>query len=175
MNLDRAEALATRVKARLAPHCERIEIAGSIRRRREWVNDIDLVILPRAGERETIQAQIRSGCGVEVEGPQNCIYRMPPKPNSGGYEWIQLDIFFARPAQQDLLGSTPGNFGTLLVCRTGSKEHNIWLVEHAKRQGLLWKPYAGVFDGDRCLASEEEADIFATLDLPFIPPLKRER
>jgi DNA polymerase (family 10) len=173
MNLDRAKSLADRVKSRLAPHCERIEIAGSIRRLRDWVNDIDLVILPKPGERETIQAQIRSGCGVEVEGEQNCIYRMPLP--SGGLEWIQLDIFFARPAQQDLLGYTPGNFGTLLVCRTGSKEHNIYLVEHAKRQGLVWRPYAGVFAGDRCLAGESENEVFTALGLEWIAPVDRER
>ena len=172
MNLLRAQILAAKVVAKLAPLCARIEIAGSIRRQRPWVNDIDLVLLPQPGQREVIQFKLRAGCAAVSEGDQNAIYRMPcGKPG----EEIQLDLFFARPRVEDLLGCTPGNFGSLLVCRTGSKEHNIFLVEHAKRQGLVWKPYSGVFRDGECLAGEEEAAIFAALGLDFIPPEKRER
>ena len=171
MNLIRAQQLAEAIVAKLAPHCLRIEIAGSIRRRRAHVNDIDLVLLPRPGEREAILYRIRGACPVVTEGEQNCIYRMPLKPG----EEFQLDLFFARPPVADLLGSTPGNFGTLLLCRTGSKEHNIHLVQHAKQQGLLWRPYAGVFRGEDCLAAEDEAGIFTALGLDFIPPEQRER
>lgn len=54
--------------------------------------------------------------------------------------------------------------------------HNIYLVEHAERQGLRWNPYWGVFDGSgRCLASADEEAIFKALGLNFIPLEKRER
>ena len=77
---------------------------------------------------------------------------------------------------RDLLNTAPDNFGTLLLCRTGSKEHNIFLVEHAKRLNLRWNPYRGVIDGaGNVLASETEEDIFKALDLPWIQPEDRER
>lgn len=61
------------------------------------------------------------------------------------------------------------------MCRTGSKEHNIWLCQVAQRRGLSWNPYWSVYDGPRCLACAEEADIFQALSLPYVKPENRER
>lgn len=172
MNLSRALVIAGKIQEQLAPLCERIEIAGSIRRARPEVNDIDLVILPRAGQLTAIKARCEQKCQGVRDGEQNCIYRLPLPDRTE----IQLDLFFARPATSDLLNTAPGNFGTLLLCRTGSKEHNIYLVEHAKRRGRRWNPYRGVMDGaGQVLASETELDIFTALDLPWIKPEARER
>lgn len=167
----RALNLAEQIATALTPLCERIEIAGSIRRARPEVNDIDLVILPRPGQLQAIKDRCRVRCAAVTDGPQNCIFRLPLDVHSD----IQLDLFFARPASRDLLASAPGNFGSLLLCRTGSKEHNIFLIEHAKRLGRVWKPYEGVFAGDTCWAAEEESEIFTALDLPWINPEERER
>ena len=168
MNLPEARVMAEKIAAQLAPLCERIEIAGSIRRERPLCNDIDMVILPKGGKPDAIKARCEQQCTVVTDGPQNYIVRLK--------NGVQLDIFFTRPAYKDLLQTIPGNFGSLLICRTGSREHNIFLVEHAKRIGLVWKPYQGVFDGEGyALAAEDEAGIFKALQLDFIPPEKRER
>jgi DNA polymerase/3'-5' exonuclease PolX len=168
MNAILMRKMADQISAQLAPLCERIYIAGSLRRQRPVVNDIDLVILPRSGQQNAIKARCERQCHVVTDGPQNFIERLKND--------VQLDIFFARPAYKDLLQTVPGNFGSLLVCRTGSKEHNIFMVEHAKRIGLVWKPYQGVFNGEgHCLAAEDEAGIFAALQLDYITPEKRER
>lgn len=172
MNYARALNMAEKIEAELLPFCERTAIAGSIRRRRPEVNDIDLVILPKPGKLGMIKGRCMQNCAVVTDGEQNAIYRLRLPDQSE----IQLDLFFAQPARRDLLAYEPGNFGSLLLCRTGSKEHNIFLVEHAKRLGLVWKPYAGVFDADgKCLAAESEEAIFKALDLEFIPPAGRER
>jgi len=172
MNLPRALALGRQIREQLAPFCERIEIAGSIRRARPVVNDLDLVLLPKPGQLHAIKARCRQRCAVVSDGEQNAIFRL----QLSDLTQFQLDLFFARPAARDLLQSVPGNFGSLLLCRTGSKEHNIFLVEHAKRLGLAWSPYRGVLDADGyVLASETEEEIFRALDLAFIPPEQRER
>jgi DNA polymerase (family 10) len=172
MKLVRAIVIALKIQEQLAPLCERIEIAGSIRRARPEVGDIDLVLLPKPGQLSAIKARCTQRCTMVRDGEQNCIYRLTL---SGGVE-IQLDIFIARPAVSDLLNTAPGNFGTLLLCRTGSKEHNIYLVEHAKRLGRRWNPYRGVIDEQQTvLASETEQDIFTALKLPWIKPEDRER
>mgnify|MGYP001488384665 CR=1 FL=1 len=172
MQLKRALSIGQSVVAALAPHCERIEIAGSIRRQRPEVGDLDLVILPQPGKLDSIKARCAQRCARVTDGGQNCIFRMQLQDLTQ----FQIDLFFARPATRDLLQSVPGNFGTLLLCRTGSKEHNIWLVEHAKRLGLTWNPYRGVIDAEGyVLASESEEEIFKALDLEFVPPEKRER
>lgn len=168
MKLFGAYNLADRIKKELAPMCERIEIAGSIRRGRSDVNDIDLVILPKPGQLDGIKARCEKKCVVVKDGDQNYIVRLP----SG----FQLDIFFARHSVADLLQRVPGNFGTLLLCRTGSTAHNIYLVEHAKTRGFTWNPYKGVLDGEGfVIASETEEEIFDMLALNFVPPANRER
>lgn len=172
MKLERATIIADKVVTALRPLCERIEIAGSVRRARPEVNDVDLVLLPRPGQTAAIKARCRERCAQVTDGEQNSIFRL----QLPDLTTLQLDLFFARPASADLLESTPGNFGSILLCRTGSKEHNIWIVEHAKRLGLTWQPYRGVVDAaGRVIASETEAEIFRALELQFIPPESRER
>lgn len=172
MNYSQALRYAGAIAAELLPWCDEIAIAGSIRRERPVVNDIDLVILPKPGKLDLIKGRCLLRGHVVTDGEQNSIYRYRL---SDGTE-LQLDLFFARLPQRDLLAYEPTNFGSLLLCRTGSKEHNIFLVEHAKRMGLVWRPYAGVFDAEgKCLAAETEAEIFRALDLEFIAPPMRER
>jgi DNA polymerase (family 10) len=168
IHFSHALRLAESIEAELLPMCERIQIAGSIRRRRPYVNDIDLVILPKPGQTDAIKARCEQRSRVVIDGPQNYIVAM----GNG----VQLDIFFARPCTRDLLQSTPGNFGTLLLCRTGSREHNIHLIEHSKTLGLTWNPQQGVIDASgNIIAAESEEGIFKALGLDYIQPSARER
>jgi DNA polymerase (family X) len=171
-----AERLAYQVAAALNPFCDQIEIAGSIRRRRPHVGDIDLVVLPKAGQLEALKERCKRNTKVLTDGDQNLIVQL----KTTGDEPVQLDIFIAQPEAREMFEVTPTNFGSLLLCRTGSKEHNIYLIEHAKRLGLVWNPYHGVFGPDgtgrtKLRASATEAEIFSALKLDFIPPEKRER
>ena len=111
------------------------------------------------------------GCSALREGNQNSTYRLERIADG----LPQIDLFFAYPATADLLESTPGNWGSVLLCRTGSRQHNIYLVERAKSLGLVWNPYRGVLDNGRVIASETKEEIFAALKLDFIPPQNRER
>lgn len=167
--LDQAEHLAQRIAEQLLPFCERgmCVVAGSIRRRRPFVNDIDLVVLPKTGQLLALKARCKLATEVIKDGDQNMIVRLK--------NGVQLDVFIAHGEQGDLLETKPTNFGTLLLNRTGSTQHNVWLIEHAKSLGLTWNPYHGVFDGDRLLASATEAGIFRALKLDFIEPEQRER
>ena len=177
MQLATAQSIAGKIVAELSPFCAQIEVAGSIRRCRPEVNDIDLVVLAKPGMEPAMRERIHRHTRPIQDGPQNLIVELRrPMP-------FQLDVFIARPAQTDLFYSVPSNWGSLLICRTGSREHNIWLVERAKRLGRRWNPYAGVFipiqlwgnPSEKCIASATEADVFAALDLAWIEPQKRER
>jgi len=169
--LQRATQLALKIYGELKPLCTQLVIAGSIRRSRPVCGDIDLVIEATEIQRLNIVSRCCERWVQKVDGPQNCIFT---RTVAGGDE-IQLDIFFARPESKTLFETTPSNFGTLLICRTGSKNHNIKLVEHAKRNGLRWNPYQGVYDQDnRLLASATEEEVFQALGLGFIPPQNRE-
>jgi DNA polymerase/3'-5' exonuclease PolX len=109
MQLDRAMEIAERVKAQLAPHCQRIEIAGSIRRRKADVGDIEIVAIPKPYD----VGLFASGIATEVEhwtkvrGELPCKYTQRMLPDG-----IALDLFFA----------TRHNWGLIYAIRTGSAD-----------------------------------------------------
>lgn len=181
MKLEPARHFAELIKGILAPFCEKIETAGSIRRQRENVNDIDFVLLPKYGQTMALRERCKQRCRVVKDGPQNYIVAMPisaaQRETLGMEGWeVQIDIFIAHPGKRDLLQSVPSNFGSLLLCRTGSTAHNIWLVERAKANCMLWKPYEGVFDPEGyCVAAETEGEIFKMIGVDWIEPERRER
>jgi hypothetical protein len=175
MNAHQAWQLSQIILEALRPMCERIEVAGSIRRGRPTVGDIDLVLLPKPGAREAIRARCLQRARLVSEGEQTLVCEMvlPARwQHPGGV--LQLDLWFARPAEADLLGARPGNWGTLLLCRTGSKEHNIRLAQRAATRGLHWQPHQGLFRGRELVAAETEESIFDALGLQWIPPGFRE-
>jgi DNA polymerase (family 10) len=168
MNLSDADSNASRIVEILRPFCTRIEIAGSIRRRRPIVNDIDLVILPDPGKLEEIRARcLQSKPFILENGDQNLLFRLK--------NGIQIDIFFAYPSGGDLFQAVPGNFGSLLLCRTGSKAFNIYFATLARDKGLHWNPYRGIVENQEVIASETEESLFEAVSLPFISPEARER
>ena len=169
MNLERATKIAEKIVSELAPLCEKIEIAGSIRRQRPEVNDIDLVVLPRdaAGLRRRV---LHSKPFIIAGGQWTLEVEL-----AGG---VRLDIWIAGHRDLDMFGATgcAHNFGSLLLLRTGSIGHNVWLLHAAKSRGLTWNTQQGIYDGHgRCVASETEADIFKALGIDFINPEDRER
>jgi len=168
MKLQEAARLAERCVEVLTPFCERIEIAGSIRRARPNVNDIDLVALPKPGQEAALRARIeKNGRPPRVSGPQTIVFDL-----AGGF---QVDLWLAHAREADLVAVTPGNFGTLYLCRTGAKEFNIWLAKQAQAKGLHWNPHHGIFRDKEWLAGETEEDVFRALALDWIPPVERER
>jgi DNA polymerase/3'-5' exonuclease PolX len=167
-----ADKLAARILAELAPFCDQCEIAGSIRRRRPYVNDIDIVALPKRNQAVAFVARVKQSTAVVKDGAQELVVRLR--------DGTQLDVWIANPGSSDLIdGDRPTNYGSLLLCRTGSAAHNIFLIEQAKKLGLRWNPHHGVFSStgnkSQCLASITEEDIFRALNLEFVPPEKRER
>lgn len=175
LNLHTAEHLAKTIVEVLAPLCTRIEIAGSIRRRCPWVNDIDLVLIPR--DPTELRARVLRKASPIQDGPLNLLVRLA--------NGVQLDIFMAHDGRRDLISSTPSNFGSLLLCRTGSKEHNIKLATRALSLGLKWKIYEGIFaptpnrnpnlnpSSEELIASATEHEIFTALQLDYIEPENR--
>lgn len=167
MNLNRAMTLAEKFANELSPFCLRLQIAGSIRRQRLQVGDIDIVCLPSdpRGLRERV---LKTHPRVLADGRQNLEVEL-----KGG---LRLDVWMASLGQRTLFGDGGTNWGSLLLCRTGSTSHNIFLVETAKRMGLRWNPYWGIYDGmGHCIACETEEEIFKALKLDFVKPEARER
>lgn len=158
----KAWPLADRIVAALAPYCQRIEVAGSLRRARPQVGDIDIVALPHPGQEEGLRSRAKARCRVVSEGDQSLVLTL-----ANGW---QLDLWIAQPDRSDLLETVPSNWGTLLLCRTGSKEHNIWLARRAHQLGLHWQPHQGVLRDGRVIASRTEEEVYAALAMRWVPP-----
>lgn len=139
---------------------QRVEIAGSLRRGKESIGDIDLLCVADDGpavvqavvQRPDVQKVLGSG---DTKGSALVEYR-PGRT-------IQVDVRVIPAA----------SFGAAWQYFTGSKEHNVRLRERAVKRGWSLSEY-GLTEGDRVLAAREERDIYAALDLPWIPPELRE-
>lgn len=185
--LEFASRLAEKIASALSPYCDQIAVAGSIRRQRPVVNDIDLVVLQKPGCGSELRGRILQRARPITQGPDVLIATLPLNGSApAGERQVQIDVWFALPPSRDLLEPIPGNWGSLLVCRTGSKAHNIFLCERAKKMGLKWNPHYGIYGPPGwpevttsarsvCLAGDTEESIFTLLGLPLIPPSQRER
>jgi DNA polymerase (family 10) len=143
---------------RALPEVKAVSVAGSLRRMRETIGDIDLLATARRPEKVM---------AVFTTLPQvsRVLARGPTKSS------VVLEV----GVQADLRVVDPKSFGAALQYFTGSKEHNVKLREKAVRRGLKINEY-GVFrvKGERRVAGTTEEEIYAALDLPWIPPEIRE-
>jgi DNA polymerase (family 10) len=162
-----ARRLAEKIVSELAVHCDRIEIAGSIRRCRPECGDIDLVCVPKPGGRAEIIARCQRAGKLLKHGEQYCVIVL--------HNGFQLDLWFAHSGGGDMFTPEPPNFGVLLLARTGSAMHNVWIAQQAQTCGLHFNPHKGILRRSEVIASAEEADIFRALRLEFIPPERRDR
>ena len=154
MEMEKAKAIADSVVKVLEPYCERIEVAGSIRRQKPFVNDIDLVLIPR--DRWGLDGVLLRMGKYKMWGKKITRVQM---------ENISLDIYFA----------TSETFATLLLIRTGSAENNIRLATLAKRKGWRLKANGdGLFNekGER-VAGDSEESIYQALGLLWQEPVER--
>lgn len=137
---------------------EEMSLAGSYRRGRETVGDLDLLVV--AKDSQTVMDRFQAFADV-----QSIIARGDTKMS------VRLDSGF----QIDLRVVPHESFGAALQYFTGSKEHNVVLRGRARKRGLKINEY-GVYrieDGEY-VAGQDEADVYACLDLPTIPPELRE-
>ena len=165
MKLLEATQIAVELVAKLIPYCDKVEVAGSIRRGKGEVHDIDIVAIPNE------EKMLAGG----YFGRQHLVAAIAAwtTPTLNGQK---IASFLFKEAPVDIYWATKQTWGTLLLIRTGSKEHNINLCTLARDKG--WHLHAsgeGLFDAyDRRIAGDSEEGIFKALGLPFIPPGRRE-
>lgn len=150
--------LANEIKKRIGSLevVEQVEIAGSIRRRKETVGDIDvLTVTNHPDDVMDFFTQMDLVDEVIVKGHSKSTVRL--------FNGMDADIRVFRGE----------DFGSALVYFTGSRELNIQLRKIAISQKMKLNEY-GVFRDDVRLAGKTEADVFQALGLEFIPPELRE-
>jgi DNA polymerase (family 10) len=134
----------------------RVSIAGSLRRWKETVKDIDL--LASATDAAEVMDHF-----VKAEGVSEIIGRGDTKTS----------VRLASGMQVDLRVVTDAQFPYALAYFTGSKEHNVAVRQAAQKKGLKVNEY-GIFDGSKLIECKDEAAFYQALGFPYIPPEMRE-
>ena len=150
------------------PTVQRACKAGSVRRLKETVGDLD-VLVAASSPVEAMQMLAEHPQTEKVlaqgETKQRVRFRPFDRTYTPGGSQIAIEM--------DLRVVPEESFGAALQYFTGSKEHNIEVRKRAVQRGMKLNEY-GLFRGEEVVASREEEDIYAALDLPWIPPEIRE-
>ncbi|HWH33138.1 MAG TPA: DNA polymerase/3'-5' exonuclease PolX [Egibacteraceae bacterium] len=158
--VEEALAVADELCARLAPlpGVHRVETAGSLRRMRETIGDVDILV--SADGPAPVMAALRDSDLVV-------------KVIAAGER--KTSVLTVRGLQVDLRVVAREEFGAALAYFTGSKEHNVRVRERAVRRGLTLNEY-GLFakESGELVAGATEEDVYAALGLQWVPPTLRE-
>ncbi len=150
--------LAREIEGRLRAiaRVEQVAVAGSLRRRKETIGDLDFLVAAR--DPETVARTFASMPDVEhvyARGATKTLVRL------------------ANGMDADLRVVPVESFGAALLYFTGSKAHNVALRRIAQLEGLKLNEY-GLFREARRLAGRSEEEVYRALGLPFVPPELRE-
>ena len=139
---------------------QRCTYAGSLRRGKETIGDVDILVAAAEDDRSAIAERFKTLSFVTeiiADGQTKTSVRTSPG------------------IQADLRVVAPESFGAALMYFTGSKEHNVAMRERAQSMGMTLNEYGlKKLDDDTTVASVEEEDIFAALGLAYVPPELRE-
>ena len=151
-----AEALLTDLRAQ--PGVVAAEAAGSLRRRRETVGDLDLLV------------------SAEDAGP--VLQHFVSREDVGrvlGQGPVKASVELVSGMRVQLWVHPPQHFGSALLYATGSKAHNVALREHALRRGFSLSEHGlKRLSDDQLLTFADEAGLYAALGLPWLAPELRE-
>lgn len=169
IGLEMADAIAKELVELLEPACERITIAGSIRRRKPEVGDIELLCIPKYNVfadlldqrvKELIEEGIlefrKNKLGHNLYGTKNKL------------------LIHCTGVPVDIFSTDESCWAMALVIRTGPKQLNIELARAALRRGWQLRAYGDGYDTpDGHIHCETEADVFRAVGLRYRQPWRR--
>lgn len=169
--LKKAQNWAARLVEILRPHCDRVEVAGSIRREMPDCGDIDIVCIPKHDF--DLMGNPDKPCGGFISAV-NQFDKLIGNPD-GKYTQRQLP----EDVKLDLYMADPDNFGLLLAIRTGSADFNVKTlvrgierINHKMTEGHIYDFSNNVLNPVH-VPIREEVDLFNLIGIPFIEPKMR--
>jgi DNA polymerase (family 10) len=164
--LDKAEAQAEKIVEHLRDYSgvEKVTPAGSLRRGRETVGDLDILVTGKVccddAERQKLIDHI-----IKLPGLMEIIARGENKVSFRMRGGMQVDVRLL----------PPDSFGAAMQYFTGSKAHNVALRQRALKMGYTLSEYSlAQLDDQKAIAGKSEEEIYAKLKLDYIPPELRE-
>jgi DNA polymerase/3'-5' exonuclease PolX len=176
-----ADEVAQEIVVAMKWVCERILIAGSLRRRKETVGDVEILYIAKF---KTVQdgffdtAQIDLAEGLFERMLEIGYLRKRPSVK-GTFAWgnkNKLGIHCRSGIPVDFFATTPEAWYNYLVCRTGPADSNKRIAMTAQKQNHTWHPYDVGFENNatgEIFPMHSEREVFAFLGLPYYPPEER--
>jgi DNA polymerase/3'-5' exonuclease PolX len=175
--------VARELVAILEPVCERLIVAGSLRRMKAEVGDVEIVYIPKTEVRQVPGDMFARGpvnladeaiAQAEISSILEKRLSVTGSPAFGPKNKLMIHTRTGVPV--DLFATTAEAWFNYLVCRTGSAENNTRLATAAQRCGFTWHPYRSGFTDlstGRSIIVKSEEDVFRIVGLPYLEPKDR--
>lgn len=184
------QSVAEQIVANFEPYCQRIEIAGSLRRKKEMVGDIEIVAIPIVNEQKTLWGKTASN-KLHFNKLLNHVDHLlkmqkigQAKDSAGRHRWgekmrsIALITDKGEKYKIDLFMCTEVNWGNIFLIRTGSRAFSKWMVTKTtdgggmpvnmrQLDGRLWEYIHGAWEP---LEIREEEEWFDVVGVPYVQP-----
>lgn len=164
----------------LKPDCQRLIVAGSLRRKKAEVGDVEVLFVPKMLKRAidfwNMEDYPLTDLVFERMVLKGIIERRPKV--DGTFTWGK-EIKLARHVKSgipvDFFAARQDNWFSMLVCRTGSGRSNIAICQAAQRKGWKWTFTQGFRNEvGRIVPVESEEDVFRLVGLKYLHPWERE-
>ena len=165
--LEEAQPIVNRLIERFTPVCERVEVAGSVRRQKPMVGDLEVVVIPRGGQLNQLLADWMA---------KGIIRHRPDKKWGERYKSFHFDVG-ERTVQADVWIQDPDRWGVNMMIRTGSATFTRNMVTRKSEGG--WMPdwfkvkEAQVWQDGEVVQTPEEEDIFRLWGMFYVVPQDR--
>lgn len=179
---ERALPIATNLLEILRPFCEKVAIAGSIRRMQPKVGDVELLYIPKWEEKisngELIPKKINKSQEKIEELINSNVLSLRRKSNGTTAFGKKVKLLVDNQSQIpiDLFACEKNQWINNLVSRTGGKMTNITIASHAKRMGWNWLMCDAGFVNKQtheAFIPEKEEDVFGFVRIPYMTPEER--
>ena len=179
---ERATAMlvAAEICRELKPFCARLIVAGSLRRRKAMVGDVEIVFVPKFTEVadtlfETKQENMAAMAIARLKDTGILTERIGAAGSTSWGPKNKLAVHVASRMPVDLFETSEPCWFNYLTCRTGGAESNVAVASAAQRLGLKWNPYDVGFtraDGSKIHVTSER-HVFEIVGLPYKEPWER--
>ena len=163
MKYEDAIIIAERIKSEMAPYCERIEIGGSIRRKKPEVKDIEIIAIPKPYEYGLFEDGLASVVNKWQKVKGEMIYGKVKYTQRILPDGIKLDLFFAQP----------GNWGLIYAIRTGSATYSSIVLASSWVSRGYHSVDGFIHSNGRKIETPEEEDLFKIANVKWVEPEMR--
>jgi DNA polymerase/3'-5' exonuclease PolX len=176
--LSLTESVANQVLEDLRPVCERMQIAGSIRRQRASVGDVEIVAIPKTAPSDLFNTRHHSLLWAYL-ATQDDRYRWVRGNNPNG-RYHALETIQSPRVQIDIFTCSADNWGWTLLIRTGPADYSKMMLALWKHIQRIPKHQCGSINGflvdhkGQPINTPEEQDVYDLFCLPYQPPERRD-